>query len=109
MSERRERAAVTRRAEAVAVVETRGVVALSAALEAMVKSAGVEVIAVDRVGGGIVFGVVAGSTAAVRVAVGAGEAAARAHSDRVMARLYVRPADAGRDLLRDGVLPRLSP
>lgn len=106
MSERDAR--TVRRDEAIAVVETRGVVALAAALEAMVKSAGVKVIAVDRVGGGIVFGVVAGSTAAVRVALEVGEASARAHSDRVMARLYVRPAAAGRDLLSHGQLPRLS-
>lgn len=106
MSGRSER--TVRRDEAIAVVETRGMVALAAALEAMVKSAGVEVVAVDRVGGGIVFGVVAGSTAAVRLAVVVGEAAARAHSDRVLARLYVRPAAAGRDLVSHGQLPRLS-
>jgi len=90
---------------AIALVETRGLVALACALEAMQKATGVELLAIDRVGGGVAFAAVRGSTAAIRSAVDIAESAARPHSERVGVRMYVRPASSGAELLRAGRLP----
>lgn len=92
--------------KAIAIVEARGVVALSSALEAMMKTADLELVAIDRVGGGIAFAVLSGSTAAVRVAVAAAEPAGRLHSDRFSVRMYVQPSRPSRDLIDEGRLPR---
>lgn len=93
------------RGRAIGVVETRGIVALTSAFEAMMKATDVEFLAVDRVGGGIVFGAVSGSTAAVRAAVEAAREAASVHSDRVLVRMYVHPTAPGTALLTEGRLP----
>ena len=95
------------RQQAIGLVETRGVVALAAAFEAMMKATDVELLAIDRVGGGVVFGAVRGSTAAVRLAVEIAEAAAAPHTTHLAVRMYVQPTDLGNELLADGHLPRL--
>jgi ethanolamine utilization protein EutM len=90
--------------EAVAVVETRGLVPLAAAVEAMVKTAGVEVIYVDRVGGGVVFAAVRGSVAAVRSAVATTREIGAAHRTEVFrVRMYVRPSATSVHILDRGL------
>ena len=63
-------------AEALGMVETRGLVAAIEAADAMVKAARVELAGRERVGGGLVTVAVRGDVGAVRAAVEAGSQAA---------------------------------
>ena len=63
---------------AIGIIETRGVVALAAGIEAMMKTADVQTIAVERISSGYLAAAVRGSLAAVRQAVAAGSQAVRA-------------------------------
>ncbi len=71
----------------------------------MEKATGVELLAIDRVGGGVAFAAVTGSTAAIRNAIEIAEEAARPHTERVGVRMYVRPTTPGAQLLSAGHLP----
>ena len=51
---------------AIGIIETRGVVALTAGIEAMMKTADVQTIAVERISSGYLAAAVRGSLAAVR-------------------------------------------
>ena len=62
--------------QALGMVETRGLVALIEASDAMCKAAKVELIGWDRVGSGMVTSFVRGDVAAVKAATDAGAAAA---------------------------------
>lgn len=76
---------------AIGLIETRGIVALTAGIEAMIKTADVRCIAVDRVSSGYLVAAVQGSLAAVRQALDAGSAAVKRYGDLRSAQLYPKP------------------
>ncbi|MEU4397262.1 MULTISPECIES: BMC domain-containing protein [Micromonospora] len=92
---------------AIGIVETRGVVALSAGIEAMIKTADVRCVAVERVTSGYLAVAVQGSLAAVRQAVAAGEAAVRAHGDLRSSQVYPKPHPTTAALLEDPEAARI--
>ena len=63
--------------QALGLIETRGMVALIEAADAMVKEANVSIVRTEQTGGGQCTAIVAGDEAACRAAVSAGETAAR--------------------------------
>ena len=63
--------------EALGMVETKGVIGLIEAADAMVKTANVRLTRYERVGGGYVTAMVRGDVGAVKAAVAAGAAAAQ--------------------------------
>ena len=64
--------------EAIGLIETRGLVGLVEACDAMVKAASVELVKTVQIGGGFVTAIVRGDVGSVRAAVDAGAAAAKA-------------------------------
>ena len=79
--------------QALGLVETRGLIALIEASDAMVKAANVELIGWDRVGSGMVTAFVRGDVAAVKAAVDAGAAAAARIGEVVSVHVIPRPHD----------------
>ena len=79
--------------QALGMVETRGLVALIEAADAMTKAASVELIGWDRVGGGMVTAFVRGDVAAVKAAIDAGAAAAAKIGEVVAVHVIPRPHD----------------
>lgn len=84
---------------AIAVLETRGIVALSAAIEAMVKTADVQCTGVERVSSGYLVAAIEGQLAAVRQAVDAGTAAVKRYGNLRSAQVYPRPSRESAALL----------
>ena len=78
---------------ALGMVETRGMVALFEATDAMLKAASVEMLGWKKVGKGLVTSFVAGEIAAVKSAVVAGEAAAAKVGEVVAVHVIPRPHD----------------
>ncbi|WBB71347.1 BMC domain-containing protein [Micromonospora sp. WMMD1128] len=76
---------------AIGIIETRGIVALSAGIEAMIKTADVRCVGVERVTSGYLAAAVRGTLAAVRQAVSAGEAAVKAHGELRSSQIYPKP------------------
>src|SRR2546421_8075502 len=66
----------TNQMEALGMIETKGLVALIEASDAMVKSANVTLLGWQKIGSGLVTAFVVGDVAAVKAAVDAGAAAA---------------------------------
>jgi len=79
--------------QALGMVETRGLVALIEASDAMCKAASVELAGWDRVGAGMVTAFVRGDVAAVKAAVDAGAAAASKIGEVVSVHVIPRPHD----------------
>jgi len=79
--------------EAIGMVETRGLVAMIEASDAMLKSANVTMRGWDKVGSGMVTSFVAGDVAAVKAAVEAGAAAASRVGEVVGVHVIPRPHD----------------
>jgi len=77
--------------QAVGMVETRGLVSLVEAADAMCKAANVELIGWDRVGGGMVTAFVRGDVAAVKASIDAGAAAAGKIGEVVSVHVIPRP------------------
>jgi len=77
--------------QAVGFVETRGLVAVIEAADAMLKSAQVRFVGCEPIGSGIVSVVVEGEVAAVQAAVDAGATAARAVGELVSTNVIARP------------------
>ncbi len=90
--------------QALGMVETRGLVALIEASDAMSKAANVELTGWDRVGAGLVTAFVRGDVAAVKAATDAGAAAAAKIGEVVSVHVIPRPHE---DL--DAALPGKSP
>lgn len=88
-----------RKLTAIALLETRGVVALSAGIEAMVKTADVQCIAVERVSSGYLVAAIEGQLAAVRQALDAGAAAVKRYGSLRSAQIYPRPSGESSRLL----------
>src|SRR5262245_46417126 len=62
--------------EALGMIETKGLVALIEASDAMIKAANVQLIGWQKIGSGLVTALIVGDVAAVKAAVDAGAAAA---------------------------------
>ena len=79
--------------QALGMVETRGLVALIEASDAMCKAAKVELVGWDKVGSGMVTSFVRGDVAAVKAATDAGAAAASKVGEVVSVHVIPRPHD----------------
>jgi len=79
--------------QALGMVETRGLVPLIEATDAMVKAANVEIVGWDRVGAGMVTTFVRGDVAAVKASTDAGAAAAAKIGEVVSVHVIPRPHD----------------
>ncbi|MCC7146161.1 MAG: BMC domain-containing protein [Phycisphaeraceae bacterium] len=77
--------------QALGMVETKGIVCLIEATDAMLKSANVDMIGWDKVGSGMVTSFVTGDVAAVKAAVDAGAAAAGKIGEVVGVHVIPRP------------------
>ena len=79
--------------QAVGMIETKGIVSLMEASDAMLKAANVEMIGWDKVGAGMVTGFVTGDVAAVKAAVDAGADSAGRIGEVVGVHVIPRPHD----------------
>ena len=79
------------RIAALGMIETRGLVALFEATDAMLKSASVDMLGWRKVGKGMVTSFVSGEVAAVKSAVSAGESAAAKVGEVVAVHIIPRP------------------
>lgn len=77
--------------EALGMIETRGMVPMIEATDAMLKAANVQLMGYDKAGGGIVTVVVTGDVAAVKAAVDAGSAAASRVGEVLSVQVIPRP------------------
>ncbi|MBT5872812.1 MAG: ethanolamine utilization microcompartment protein EutM [Candidatus Latescibacteria bacterium] len=77
--------------EALGMVETRGLVALIEAADAMAKAADVKLVKVEKIGGGYVTVLCRGDVAAVKAAIDAGAAAAERIGEVVSTHVIPRP------------------
>jgi ethanolamine utilization protein EutM len=75
------------------MIETRGLVALVQATDAMLKAANVEFRGWKKIGSGLCTAFIAGDVAAVKAGVDAGAAAARAVGEVVSVHVIPRPHD----------------
>ena len=88
--------------EALGMIETRGLVAMIEASDAMVKAAKVTLVGYEKVGTGLVTALVRGDVAAVKAATDAGAAAARKVGELVSVHVIPRPHLSLEDLLPIG-------
>ena len=79
--------------QALGMIETKGLVPLIEACDAMLKSANVELIGYEKVGRGLASGFVRGDVAAVKAATDAGSAAACKVGEVVSVHVIPRPHD----------------
>src|SRR5881227_1481672 len=77
--------------EALGMVETKGLVALVEASDAMIKAANVTLLGWQKIGSGLVTALVVGDVAAVKAAVDAGAAAAGRVGEVVGVQVIPRP------------------
>ncbi|MBV8125759.1 MAG: ethanolamine utilization microcompartment protein EutM [Burkholderiaceae bacterium] len=77
--------------EALGLIETKGLVALVEASDAMVKAARVQLVGYKQIGGGLVTSMVRGDVAACKAAVDAGAEAAKRLGELVSAHVIPRP------------------
>ena len=77
--------------EALGMIETRGLVAMIEAADAMVKAANVSLVGYEKIGGGFVTAIVRGEVASVKAATDAGAAAARRVGELVSVHVIPRP------------------
>ncbi|MEN9974674.1 MAG: hypothetical protein RLZZ282_680 [Verrucomicrobiota bacterium] len=91
--------------QAVGLLETRGLACLVVGVDAMLKSANVELVGpMKQVGNGMCNAVVTGDVAAVKAAIDAGAAIASNIGEVISAHVIARPDDA-----LEGVLPKEAP
>ena len=76
---------------ALGMIETRGLVAAIEAADAMVKSANVQLVGKEQVGGGLVTVMVRGDVGAVKSATDAGAAAAEKVGELISVHVIPRP------------------
>ena len=77
--------------EALGMVETRGLIAMVEAADAMVKAANVHLVGWEKIGSGYVTAIVRGDVAAVKSAVEAGAAAAQKVGEVISTHVIPRP------------------
>ena len=95
-----------RMGEALGMIETRGLVAMIEASDAMVKAAKVTLVGYEKVGSGLVTALVRGDVAAVKAATDAGAAAARKVGELVSVHVIPRPHPSLEDRLPIGKTSR---
>lgn len=78
---------------AIGLVETKGLVGLVEATDAMAKAASVSIVRRVDIGGGLVTAIVSGDVGSVRAAVDAGSQAASQSGDLVSSHIIPRPAE----------------
>ena len=78
---------------AIGLIETKGLVALIEATDAMAKAANVEIVKQVQIGGAYVTTVVRGDVGSVRAAVEVGAQAAQQLGELVSSHIIARPAD----------------
>src|SRR5437773_8931025 len=88
--------------EALGMIETRGLVAMIEAADAMVKAAKVNLVGWEKIGSGYVTAIVRGDVAAVKAATDAGAAAARRVGELVSVHVIPRPHANLEDVLPIG-------
>lgn len=76
---------------ALGLIETKGLVGAIEAVDAMTKSANVELVGYEKIGSGLVTVMVRGDVGAVKAAVDAGVVAARAVGEVVSVHVIPRP------------------
>ena len=86
-------------AQALGMIETRGLVASIEAADAMVKAASVTIVGQTKSGGGLVSTLVRGEVGAVKAATDAGSVAANKVGDVVAVHVIPRPHDEIESLL----------
>lgn len=79
--------------DAIGLLETKGLVALVEATDAMAKAANVQIVKRISIGGGLVTTVVRGDVGSVRAAVEAGANAARQVGELTASHVIPRPAE----------------
>ena len=79
--------------DAIGLIETKGLVALVEATDAMAKAANVQIIKRVQIGGGLVTTIVRGDVGSVRAAVEAGANAASKVGELMASHIIPRPAD----------------
>ena len=77
--------------EALGMIETKGLVALIEASDAMVKAAKVTLVGYEKIGGGYVTAMIRGDVAACKAATDAGAAAAQKIGELVTVHVIPRP------------------
>ena len=92
---------------AIGIIETKGLVPLAVAIEAMVKTADVTCVSVDRTGDGWMAAGVMGGIAPVRHALEAGSEAARAYGEVAAAQIYPKPHPTSHALIERIAQPEL--
>jgi ethanolamine utilization protein EutM len=78
---------------AIGLIETKGLIALVEATDAMVKAANVKIVKRVSIGGGLVTTVVSGDVGSVRAAVEAGANAAQHVGELISSHVIPRPAE----------------
>jgi ethanolamine utilization protein EutM len=78
---------------AIGLVETRGLIGLVQATDAMAKAANVKIVKRVQIGGGLVTTVVSGDVGSVRAAVEAGANTAQQTGELMSSHVIPRPAD----------------
>jgi ethanolamine utilization protein EutM len=84
--------------EALGMVETRGLVGMIEAADAMVKTANVVFVGYQKVDAGLVTAIVRGDVASVKAATDAGAAAARKVGELIGVHVIPRPVDGLEDI-----------
>jgi ethanolamine utilization protein EutM len=79
--------------DAIGLIETKGLIGLVEATDAMAKAANVEIIKRINIGGALVTAIVRGDVGSVRAAVEAGAAAASQVGELVGSHVIPRPAE----------------
>ena len=79
--------------DAIGMIETKGVLALVSAADAIAKAAEVEIVKRIQIGGGLVATIVRGDVGSVRAAVDAGAAAAESAGELKAAHVIPRPTE----------------
>ncbi len=87
--------------QALGLIETKGLVSLIEASDAMLKAANVQMLGWDKVGGGLVTSFVGGDVAAMKAAIEAGASAASKVGELVGVHVIPRPHDE-----LDAILPK---
>ena len=88
--------------EALGMIETKGLVAMIEAADAMVKAANVTLVGYEKIGAGLVTAIVRGDVAAVKAATDAGAAAARRVGELIAVHVIPRPHQSLEDVLPIG-------
>ena len=88
--------------EALGMIETKGLVAMIEASDAMVKAAKVTLVGYEKIGAGFVTALVRGDVAACKAATDAGAAAARRVGELVSVHVIPRPHSSLEDRLPIG-------